>query len=114
MAHMSSPMPAVATLMYGYCMDWVPTIVDRTGPLYLQIADALAADIGRGRLARVQVLPTHRALAKALGVDLTAVTRAYIEARRRGLTEARVGRGTFVAVPFTRSLTEWFTDTLTC
>ena len=42
-------------------------------------------------------LPTHRALAKALGVDLTTVTRAYGEARRRGLTQARVGQGTFVA-----------------
>jgi DNA-binding transcriptional regulator YhcF (GntR family) len=78
-------------------MDWVPTIADRTGPLYLQIVEALASDIRRGRLTRGQGLPTHRALAKALGVDLTTVTRAYAEARRRGLTEARVGRGTFVA-----------------
>jgi DNA-binding transcriptional regulator YhcF (GntR family) len=78
-------------------MDWLPTIADRTGPLYLQIADALASDIGCGRLSRGQTLPTHRALADALGVDLTTVTRAYAEARRRGLTEAKVGRGTFVA-----------------
>ena len=42
------------------------------------------------------MLPTHRALAAALGIDLTTVTRAYTEARRQGLTEARVGRGTFV------------------
>jgi DNA-binding transcriptional MocR family regulator len=89
--------PAVAITMYGNCMDWLPTIADRTGPLYLQIADALASDIGRGRLARGQALPTHRALASALGVDLTTVTRAYAEARRRGLTDAKVGRGTFVA-----------------
>src|ERR1700681_4009735 len=78
-------------------MDWVPTIADRTGPLYLQIVDALASDIHRGRLSPGQVLPPHRALAKALGIDLTTVTRAYAEARRRGLTEARVGQGTFVA-----------------
>jgi DNA-binding transcriptional MocR family regulator len=78
-------------------MDWLPTITDRTGPLYLRIVDALAADIGGGRLRRGQILPTHRALATALGIDLTTVTRAYAEARERGLTEARVGRGTFVA-----------------
>jgi DNA-binding transcriptional MocR family regulator len=78
-------------------MDWTPTIEDRTGPVYLRIVDALASDIGRGRLRRGEVLPTHRALAKALHVDLTTVTRAYAEARRRGLTEARVGQGTFVA-----------------
>jgi DNA-binding transcriptional MocR family regulator len=77
-------------------MDWTPTIEDRTGPVYLRIVEALAADIGRGRLRRGEVLPTHRALAKALHVDLTTVTRAYAEAKRRGLTEARVGQGTFV------------------
>jgi DNA-binding transcriptional MocR family regulator len=78
-------------------MDWTPTIEDRAGPLYLRIVDALALDIGRGQLRRGQSLPTHRALAKALGIDLTTVTRAYAEAKRRGLTEARVGQGTFVS-----------------
>src|SRR6201999_1047343 len=33
----------------------------------------------------------------ALNIDLTTVTRAYGEARRRGLLEARVGQGTFVS-----------------
>ncbi len=78
-------------------MDWVPTLSDRGGPLYEGIVEALNADITSGRLHRGDRLPTHRALAKALGVDLTTVTRAYNEARRRGLTEARVGQGTFVA-----------------
>ena len=72
-------------------MDWLPTIADRTGPLYLRIVDAIASDIGGGRLRRGQGLPTHRALAKALGIDLTTVTRAYAEAHQRGLTESRVG-----------------------
>ena len=78
-------------------MDWVPTLSDRQGPVYRRILDALAADVANGRLHRGQQLPTHRALAKALGIDLTTVTRAYTEARRCGLTEARVGQGTFVA-----------------
>src|SRR5215472_11503169 len=78
-------------------MDWIPTLIDREGPVYLRIVAALAADIESGRLFRGERLPTHRALAQALGVDLTTVTRAYNEARRRGLTEARVGQGTFVA-----------------
>lgn len=77
-------------------MDWTPTISDRQGPLYQRIVNALADDIASGRLHQGQALPTHRALATALGVDLTTVTRAYTEARRQGLTEARVGRGTFV------------------
>ena len=78
-------------------MDWTPTLADREGPVYRRIVEALTADIASGRLHRGQQLPTHRALAKALGIDLTTVTRAYTEARERGLTEARVGRGTFVA-----------------
>jgi len=78
-------------------MDWVPTLSDAAGPVYTGIVEALNADIASGRLHRGQRLPTHRALAKALDVDLTTVTRAYNEARRRGLTEARVGQGTFVA-----------------
>src|SRR5215468_12639746 len=78
-------------------MVYTPTIADRDGPMYRRIVEALAADVASGRLRRGQQLPTHRALAKALGVDLTTVTRAYNEARRRGLTEARVGQGTFVA-----------------
>ena len=78
-------------------MDWLPTLEDRPGPTYQRIVDALSADIAGGRLRRGQQLPTHRALAKTLGVDLTTVTRAYSAARERGLTEARVGQGTFVA-----------------
>lgn len=77
-------------------MDWTPTISDRQGPLYQRILNALADDIAAGRLHQGQALPTHRALARALRVDLTTVTRAYAEARRQGLTDAKVGRGTFV------------------
>ena len=32
-------------------------------------------------------------------IDFTTVSRAYVEARHRGLVEARVGQGTFVRVP---------------
>ncbi|MGH8431397.1 MAG: GntR family transcriptional regulator, partial [Solimonas sp.] len=75
-------------------MDWIPTIGDPSRPVYEGIVEALSADIAAGRLHRGQRLPTHRALAKALGIDLTSVRRAYYEARRRGLTEGRVGQGT--------------------
>src|SRR5215469_17039977 len=78
-------------------MEWLPAIAEARGPVYLRIVDALSADIASGRLRRGQQLPTHRSLARTLGIDLTTVTRAYTEARERGLTEARVGQGTFVA-----------------
>ena len=77
-------------------MSWTPTLTDREGPVYLRIVAALAADIESGRLVRGQQLPTHRELAKSLGIDLTTVTRAYTEARHRGLTQTRAGQGTFV------------------
>ena len=77
-------------------MGWIPTLTDREGPVYLRIVAALAADIESGRLVRGQQLPTHRELAKTLGIDLTTVTRAYTEARHRGLTQTRAGQGTFV------------------
>ena len=72
-------------------MDWTPTISELSGPRYQRIVDAMEADIAAGRLVRGQQLPTQRALAKALDIDLTTVTRAYTEARRRGILEARVG-----------------------
>jgi DNA-binding transcriptional MocR family regulator len=83
--------------MVVICMEWIPTISEWQGPAYLRIVDALAADIASGRLHRGQQVPTHRALAATLKLDLTTVTRAYGEARRRGLLDARVGRGTFVS-----------------
>ena len=87
-------------------MEWVPTISESQGPLYLRIVGALENDIAAGRVVRGQQLPTHRALAAALGVDLTTVTRAYGEARRRGLIEAQVGRGSFVSETSVRPATE--------
>ena len=85
------------------CMDWLPAIAEAQGPVYLRIVDALTADIASGRLLRGQQLPTHRALAAALGIDLTTVTRAYGEARRRGLLDGQTGRGTFVSETTARS-----------
>jgi DNA-binding transcriptional MocR family regulator len=75
---------------------WTPQIERSDGPIYQRIADAIAMDIASGRLNRGDLLPPQRALAARLGVDFTTITRAYKEARRRGLIEARVGRGTFV------------------
>lgn len=76
---------------------WQPDLTSRAKPVYLAIADALADDIAAGRLAAGQRLPPQRLLADRLGVDLTTVSRAYSEARRRGLLDARVGQGTFVS-----------------
>lgn len=76
--------------------DWTRRIEGAEGPIYLAIADAIGAAVAAGALRAGERLPTHRALADRLGVDLTTITRAYAEARRRGLLQATVGRGTFV------------------
>ncbi|PZM14771.1 PLP-dependent aminotransferase family protein [Rhizobium tubonense] len=75
---------------------WTPSIARADGPVYLAIADALQADIRSGRLPSGTRLPPQRSLAEALGIDFTTVTRAYAEARRRGLVDGRVGQGTYV------------------
>ena len=75
---------------------WTPRVEKSDGPLYLAIADALASDIGAGRLSPGTRLPPQRTLADTLGIDFTTVSRAYSEAQRRGLVEGRVGQGTYV------------------
>jgi DNA-binding transcriptional MocR family regulator len=77
-------------------MPWTPRLSAETLPLYVAIADAIGDDAESGRLAPGTRLPTHRALAKTLGVDVTTVSRGYAEAHRRGLVVGHVGRGTYV------------------
>jgi len=76
---------------------WHPELRSSGGPVYRAIADALEADIAAGRLGSGARLPSQRALARALGVNLTTVTRAMREAERRGLVIGSKGSGTFVA-----------------
>lgn len=74
----------------------LPSRGQRSGPIYQAIADAIGREIEEGRLKPGGRLPTQRVLARQLGVTLTTVTRAYVEAQRRGLLNGEVGRGTFV------------------
>ena len=78
---------------------WLPRLAPHSGPRFLQIADALQAAVAGGTLKAGDRLPPQRLLAAQLQVDLTTVTRAYDEARRRHLLEGRGARGTYVAAP---------------
>ncbi len=78
---------------------WRPRLTAQGGPRFLQIADALQAAVADGSLAPGDRLPPQRLLAAQLGVDLTTITRAYDEAKRRHLLEGRGARGTYVAAP---------------
>lgn len=75
---------------------WTPANLATDKPAYLAIADAIADDVRQCRLAPNAQLPPQRQLADALGYNFTTISRAYAEAQRRGLLDARVGQGTFV------------------
>lgn len=78
---------------------WLSQLAVQGGPRFLQIADALQAAVADGSLKPGDRLPPQRRLAAQLGIDLTTITRAYDEARRRHLLEGRGARGTYVAAP---------------
>lgn len=78
-------------------MTIINIALDKSGaPMYRQIADAIAEKVATKELAPGTKLPTHRALADALSVTVGTVTRAYAEAERRGIVEAKVGAGTYI------------------
>ena len=77
--------------------SWSPILRRDGAARYLQLADAIADGIADGTLSRGDRLPPQRRLADRLGIDFTTVSRGYAEARRRGLIDSHVGRGTFVA-----------------
>jgi DNA-binding transcriptional MocR family regulator len=76
--------------------DWTPDLGGRDKPHYLAIADAIGEDIRNGRLSPSDRLPPQRKLARRLQLDFTTVARGYVEAKKRGLVDSRIGRGTFV------------------
>ncbi len=69
----------------------------REQPLFLQLANAIAEDIRRGRLKPGEPLPGTRELAEALDVNRNTVVAGYDELAAEGLVSTRVGGGTFVA-----------------
>jgi DNA-binding transcriptional MocR family regulator len=78
---------------------------DNDRPIYQRLADAIGERIARGELVGGDRLPTHREIARALGINVTTVTRAFSALQRRGLVEARPGRGTLIALRETEEST---------
>ncbi len=76
-------------------MTWNPEPVHH-GTKYTGIVEQLRRAIQTGELRPGDRLPTHRALARSLGVTISTVTHAYAEAARVHLIGGEVGRGTFV------------------
>jgi DNA-binding transcriptional regulator YhcF (GntR family) len=73
--------------------------IDRAGeiPIGVQLAWALRARIGDGRLAPEQRLPGLRELAEMLGINANTARAVYQRLEQEGLIDSRQGTGTFVA-----------------
>lgn len=78
---------------------WTPDLDVEGDSLVKRLVNAMAQDIAAGRLKPGAKLPPHRELAQRMGLGIGTVTGAYSMAARRGLIEARVGSGSFVATP---------------
>ncbi|MBO9448952.1 PLP-dependent aminotransferase family protein [Tropicibacter sp. R16_0] len=79
--------------------QWHLTLQETGKPRYVEIAEAIRADIEAGTLKPGDRLPAQRKVAQQVGVDFTTVSRGYAEAVKRGYIESFVGRGTFVRTP---------------
>ena len=77
--------------------EWLPVIRRTDQPKYIELAITIGEDIASGRLKPGERLPPQRKVAKAIGADISLISRAYTEAARRGFVESHVGRGTFVS-----------------
>lgn len=82
--------------MSEFSKRWSKVIRESGKPAYQAIAELIANDIKSGRLTAKDRLPPLRELAEDLGLNYTTAARGYAEARRRGLIDARAGRGTFI------------------
>jgi GntR family transcriptional regulator / MocR family aminotransferase len=66
-------------------------------PLFLQLAEAVLADIGSGRLLPGARLPGSRTLAQALHIHRNTVLAGYAELSAQGWVETTRAGGTFIA-----------------
>ena len=66
-------------------------------PFYRQVIDQVLLAVADGRLKPGTQLPTVRALAVDLSVNLNTIARAYREMEIRGIVETQQGTGTFVS-----------------
>ncbi len=73
-------------------------VIDYSGgvPIYRQIIDQIKFGIASGQLKVGEQLPTVRALAVELKVNLNTVSKAYKELEIREILETQQGTGTFI------------------
>src|ERR1051325_5923848 len=90
---------------------WRPALQPRKGVTkHKQITDQIIADIDAHILLPLSRMPTHRELARRLGVSVQTVSISYKEAERRGYLRGEIGRGTFVANRITERADRFMLD----
>ena len=76
---------------------WRPSIVRQKGETkHAALTERIIADINSGVLKPMDRMPTHRELARELGLSVQTVSLSYKEAERLGFLSGEIGRGTFV------------------
>ncbi|WP_318210731.1 MULTISPECIES: GntR family transcriptional regulator [unclassified Streptomyces] len=65
-------------------------------PLYMQLAEVIAAKIETGEYAPDRMIPTPARLAEEYGIAVLTARRAMRELRERGLIITVPGKGSFV------------------
>jgi GntR family transcriptional regulator len=66
-------------------------------PFYRQIVDQIKYGIAAGKLTVGEQLPTVRALAVELKINLNTVSKAYKELEIQNILETQQGTGTFIS-----------------
>ncbi len=79
-------------------VSWMPALRQARGPLYLANCRRDRRGHRAGRLKGGRAPAAAARAGGRAGIDFTTVSRAYNEARRRGLVEGRVGQGTYVTL----------------
>lgn len=76
----------------------VTLVVDPDGPtpLYVQVADLIAAEIADGTLPPNRPIPSEATLKQRYGIARGTARRAVEELRQRGLVVTVPGKGSFV------------------
>jgi len=94
---MSRQANPIGTLSPPRSAEWKPTFVKKGGGTkHAALTERIIADIDAGVLKPMDRMPTHRDLARALGLSVQTVSLSYKEAERLGYLSGEIGRGTFV------------------
>lgn len=78
-------------------VEWRPTLKREKGATkHAALTERIIGDIEAGILKPMDRMPTHRDLAREIGISVQTVSLSYKEAERLGYLSGEVGRGTFV------------------